>query len=319
MALAHKYAPTPENTFTLKILLNQLRYYLPEKPEDLQINDDDSMEKFDELNRKITHINNTGVLSLFLLTTLPYLLERLPAAGISEQDALDFKYSWTEPASFSELLNTSVIKPSPYPQIHSWHYAVANPSFPDWGVDRGLTAADIPKYRAAINRYKLYEDGVLIGPNKFAHAYSQRNGILGWSHLGSAISFTTPDNSNPAENGRKYLLQFTSAQDWRWQDRPSFEETLTVIYPYPDIAKLGKEWCSPLQNESPAPCCIHPPSPEVTAKVEAALKRHFFSEDGQPLTTWRREQNIVIFQTPDGSDPRHNGRVYRLKYTRGEE
>lgn len=319
LALAHKYDPSPENAFTLKILLNQLQYYLPAQPEDLAISDSAPMDEFDALNRDIAHISNTGVLSLFLLTALPYTLERLQAAGISETEALAFRYAWTEPESFTEELKTAIIKPSAYPQIRTWHYPVANQSFQDWGVDRSLRPEDCPKYYAAIRRYKLYEDGILIGPNKFSHALSQRNGRIGWSHLGHAISFTTPDNSNPAENGRRYLLQYTSAADWRWQDRPSFAETLTTIYPYPDIAKPGQEWCAPLQHESPDPCCLHPAPPEVTAQVEAALKRHLFTEDGQALTTWRREQNLIVFKTSDGSDPRQNGRTYRLQYTSGQE
>ncbi len=319
LALAHKYDPSPENAFTLKILLNQLQRYLPQRPEDLEISDQAPMDEFDALNGKIANITNTGVLSLLLLTALPYSLERLKIAGISEEEALNFRYSWTEPESFSEELNTAVIKPSPYPQIRAWNYSVANPSFPDWGVDRFLIPEDIPKYRAAISRYKLYEDGILIGPNCFAHALINRNGLMGWSHLGKAISFTTPDNSNPAENQRRYLLEYTSAADWRWQDRPSFSETLEIIYPYPDLATPSQKWCSPLKHESPDQCLVYPVPAEVAAKVKAAWQRHLFTEDEQPLTTWQREQNLIVFQTSDGSDPRQNGRTYRLKYTCGEE
>lgn len=322
MALACKYDPSKENMEILKIMVKLLNYYLPKQPSDLDIAADAPMAKYDELNREIAHLENTSVAGLMLLTALPYALEQLRKAGVTEDECLNFQYDWIEPASYTEILKTSTITPSPYPQYRNgWSVAAAS-SFPDWLPGGLLKPEAFRKWQKAISRYKLYENDRLIGPTPYGHIYIMQNGLIGWSHGGGNILFSTSDNSNPAENGRTYRLVYTSAADWKWEDKPSFSEKLPPdkIYPYPDIKAAPQEWwCCSLVNESPDPVCIYPEPPEIQQLADAALKRHAFTENGKPLAHWRRDQNLVIFKTSDGSDPRTNGREYRLQYTRGAQ
>ena len=59
------------------------------------------------------------------------------------------------------------------------------------------------KYKKAVRRLKLYENGKLIGPVSWRHRLMWQNGTLGFSCWGGALSLTTQDNSHPGENGRQ--------------------------------------------------------------------------------------------------------------------
>lgn len=322
LALAHKYAPTDKNTETLKRVLKQLRRNVPSDPSVLQIDAAAPMAEYDRINREQTQFSNTSVFSLMFATALPYCLERLRLAGVQEDECLDYQYDWVEPESFTEILATADIKPSTYPQWRNgWTVKVSNVSFADWYAGGTFSPEGQILWRKAVQRYKLYEDGRLLGPVSSAHRLIMENGTFGWSHRGGNILFSVPDNSNPAENKREYRLVYTSAADWRWQDQPSFDEILPAdkIYPYPDLSKVSGEWCCSLANPSPDPVCIYPEPPELQKLYQESLQRHRFSEDGTPLSEWRREQNLIIFKTSDGSDPRRNGRCYRLQYTAAQQ
>ena len=141
-----------------------------------------------------------------------------------------------------------------------------------------------------------------------------KNGLIGWSSLGWSLMMTASDKSDPRTNGRKYVFEYTSEKDWKWEDKPSFDEKLVKIYPYPDISKVSGTWCAVLDHESPDPVLVFKPSKEVAKRAAAALKRHTLTEDGKVLKNWRRNQNVVIFTVPDGSDPRTNKREYRFTY-----
>ncbi len=321
LALAHKYAPTAENTEILARVLLQLRRNAPSDPAVLAISPTAPMAEYDRINREHTRFTNTSVFSLMFVTALPYCLERLRLAGVKEEDCLDYQYDWVEPESFSEVLETAKIKPSSYPQHRNgWSIKVQNTSFADWYAAGTFSLTGKEKWRKAVLRYKLYEDGRLLGPVSSAHWLIMVNGTYGWSHRGGNILFSVPDNTNPAENKREYRLVYTSAEDWRWQDQPSFEEVLPAdkIYPYPDLRTVSGEWCCSLQNPSPDPVCVYPEPPELQGLYQESLQRHLFSEDGKALPDWRRSQNLIIFKTSDASDPRQNGRQYRLKYTSGQ-
>lgn len=191
---------------------------------------------------------------------------------------------------------------------------LSRPVFRDWGIDKDLDAEGKKRYKLAIQRMRLYEDGKLIGPGVFSHALIMKNGIMGWSCKGGGLMMATPDNSHPAANGRKYVFKYTSEKDWKWENKPSFNEKLKQIRPYPDISRVSGRWCAFLENESPDPVLVLNASKEVRAAAAAALKRHTLTENGRPLKGWHRNQNIVIFKTSDGSDPRTNGREYRFIY-----
>ena len=123
------------------------------------------------------------------------------------------------------------------------------------------------------------------------------------------------DNSDPAKNGRKYVLKYTSEKDWKWEDKPSFNEKLEKIRPYPAAPAGEKWWYAQLENESPGEVLVYPAPAEMKKAAAAALKRHTFTENGKALKNWYRRQNLVVFQSSDNSDPRENKREYRLRYT----
>ena len=305
--LACKYAPVPENFFTLKAMLFQLRSYLDA---DYTLPRNNSMEEYD----KKWKCPNLPVASLFFWLSLPYVMDTLHRAGITEKECLTLKYKWEDFPSRTEVLKNSSFKKTPW--IQHCHYTVplSKQIFRDWGLDKDLDDEGKIRYRLALKRMKLYEDGKLLGPGVFAHALIMKNGLIGWSSLGWSLMMTASDKSDPCTNGRKYVFEYTSEKDWKWQDKPSFDEKLVKIYPYPDISKVSGTWCAVLNHESPDPVLVFKPSQEVAKRAAAALKRHKLTEDGKVLKNWRRNQNIVIFTVPDGSDPRTNKREYRFTY-----
>jgi len=303
--LACKYEPSAYNYETLKGMIYLLKA-TAEKVHTLPENT--SMDKLD----KKWNIANLSVGSLLYWNTLPYALETLRKAGITEKECFSYKYRWQDVESRTEVIKK--IARSAYPQNR---YSVAQfqkPLFRDWGLEKNLDAEGVIRYRLAIKRMRLYEDGKVIGPGAFPHVCIRENGYPGWSCTGEGLMMNTSDNSDPAKNGRKYVFKYTSEKDWKWEDKPSFNEKLEKIIPMPG-AKDSGEWCSSLKNESPEEVLVYPAPPAVKAEADAALKRHIFTENGKPLKKWRRWQNLVIFQTSDGSDPRTNGREYRLIYT----
>jgi hypothetical protein len=54
----------------------------------------------------------------------------------------------------------------------------------------------------------LCEDGKLLGPAHSLHQDIRNLGQGRYSHWGESILFSTSDNSDPNENGRKYSLRF---------------------------------------------------------------------------------------------------------------
>jgi len=305
--LAYKYAPTAENLHTLKVLLMLIKGFIEK---DYSIASGASMAEYD---KKWT-CTNLPVASLMYWASLPYALETLRKAGVTEEECFKMKFKWQDMDSFVIDIDSSKVKKSAYPQWKHYIYSLKTPIFPGWGAHRYLDKEDMVHYNMAVRRLKLYENGRLAGPVGYLHRLIQNNGVLGWVSFGNYIEFTTFDNSHPASNGRKSKLVYTSEKDWKWQDKPSFKETLTRIYPYPDINKAGKEWCAILDNESPETVMVPNPRPEDKVEAAAALKRHRFTENGKVITNWRRCQNLIIFRTPDNSDPRTNGRVYQLIY-----
>jgi PcRGLX-like protein central beta sandwich domain/PcRGLX-like protein C-terminal alpha/alpha toroid domain/PcRGLX-like N-terminal RIFT barrel domain len=337
LALGHKYNPSPENTEILKIALWRLKPNLPKKPGMLKIAENAPWGEYQKLNLKTLKMQRTDIFSLFFTANLPYILEQLRLKGVKEEECLDYKWKWTEPDSFEEKLISTKIKPiSPFLKLHSWNYYTKNLS--PGGKINPLMPADIQrKWAAAIRRHKLYEDNKLISPHPFSRSMIRKNGKYGWSRrLSGALVFATTDNSDPRKNGRKYRLVYTSEKDWKWQDKPSFTETLKKdnIYPFPDASNNNsKSWCYLTDNESPDTINIYPAPTELTAKWKASLTRHSFSEDGKTLSFvksysplrkgshkgWTRFQNLVVFTTKDGSDPRKNNKKYVLSYISEKE
>ena len=303
-ALAYKYEPSAEH---LEILKGMVALLKKVADNDYTIPVNGTMDQFDKKWR----IPNMTVGSLVYWNTLPYALETLRKAGVTEKECFNYKYQWRDLESRTEVLpNSRFVKP-PYTQYKYYTISLRRKLFQDWGLETNLTPADARRYRLAVKRMRFYEDGKLIGPGAFLHRDIINNGYPGWSCRGGSVMMNSSDNSDPRTNGRKYIFTYTSEKDWKWEDKPSFNEKLVKFFPFRD---KKMPWCASLVNESPDELLVPDGSAAVKAAVDAALKRHTFTENGKVLKTWKRNQNLIIFQTSDGSDPRTNGREYRLIY-----
>ena len=306
--LAYKYDPTPYNLDTLKALV-----YLLKNPagHDWTIPEKKTMDQFDKKWKS----PNLPVAALMYWNTLPYLLETLRKAGVTEEECFKYTFKWQDlPSQKEELTN---IKRSAYPQNKHYYCNLKKPLFSDWGVERFLNKEDTRRYRLALQRIKLYEDGRLIGPGCSSHRAIMSYGYPGWSCTGGSLMMNASDNSDPGKNGRKYVFVYTSEKDWKWEDKPSFNEKLVSFHRYPTLAAANAKpawYCASPVNESPDPVLVPEPSAEDKKNAADALKRHTFTENGKVLKNWYRLQNLIVFQTSDGSDPRTNGREYRLVY-----
>ena len=321
LALAAKYAPDdPAVAEVMKIRVEMLKKDLPPDPALLNnVTDEDSMERFDAAKYNGYPLN-TSVMSLYIHTALPYMLEQLRLRGIDEKQCFAYLYRWVDFPAVREDLEPAKIKKQLFRrQPHDYMYTLKTPLFRDYPGNLKLSKDDMMKYLKAVRRLKLYENGRLVGPVSWRHRLMWQNGTLGFSCWGAALSLTTQDNSHPGENGRKYTIVYTPENQWKYEDVPSFKEELKKIWPYPDVKKVSGQWCASLVHESPLEICVWPEPPELKAKVAAARKRHRFTENGKLITQWRRDQNLIIFRTSDGSDPRTNGKKYILEYTTGDK
>ena len=310
--LACKYAPTDENLLTLKAMVYQRKKLLES---DYTIAADAPMDAFD----KKWKLQNLPVAALYFWISYPYVMETLRKAGITEEECLKFRYKWKDLQSTSEVLPNARFKKTPYTQYSYYSVPLECKLFPDWGVEQLLDAEGGKRFRLAVKRMKLYENGKSLGPASFPHRYIMYGSPIGWSCTGTSLMMNTPDKSDPRTNKKKYVFSYTAEKDWKWQDKPSFNEKLIRIYPFPDVNKPSGTWCALLENESPDPVLILNPSKEVKMQAEAALKRHTFTENGKVIKQWKRERNILIFKTSDQTDPRTNGREYRFSYKNGKE
>jgi hypothetical protein len=63
---------------------------------------------------------------------------------------------------------------------------------------------------------QLFEDGQDLGPRHTSHNTIRATGGGAFSHWGDHLWFSTPDNSDPRSNGRKYGVRTTLRLDWRF-------------------------------------------------------------------------------------------------------
>jgi hypothetical protein len=54
---------------------------------------------------------------------------------------------------------------------------------------------------------QLYEDGVRLQPGDALHDEIRKNGAGAYSICGNYLYFSTSDNTDPASNGRRYVLK----------------------------------------------------------------------------------------------------------------
>jgi len=81
--------------------------------------------------------------------------------------------------------------------------------------------SDLPQYEdladnaenISRSRLVLYEDGRPLGPANSSHSDIRAKGDGRFAHWTDKLYFSTPDNSDPNENGRTYTIAF-SPEDW---------------------------------------------------------------------------------------------------------
>ncbi|MHC4872161.1 MAG: hypothetical protein ACYTFY_09980, partial [Planctomycetota bacterium] len=180
------------------------------------------------------------------------------------------------------------------------------------------------EWLAAANRLRLYEDGVQLGPRPYPRSHLGLFSRLGWcNRLSACVVFVTPDGTSPFENGREYKLVYTNEKDEKWQDTPSFEEVLLNK----QFQKLGDRYLVRSKKPYPKKVSTHPELEENKKKYQAALERHTVTEDGKALPHlskgkgwgWERWQCAIIIVPEDKSDPKVNGRTYKLNYKSSEQ
>lgn len=72
----------------------------------------------------------------------------------------------------------------------------------------------LPQYESSADSMKdgsrskllLYENGKVLGPAHSLHAEIRTNGLGRYSHWVGSIYFSTSDNSDPNNNGKKYTF-----------------------------------------------------------------------------------------------------------------
>lgn len=80
-------------------------------------------------------------------------------------------------------------------------------ALPDWCPHGGSTEDPDPSV------LRLFEDGNELGPRAAPHDLVRSVGRGAYSHWGSAVWFSTSDNSSPAANGRRYVAMIRDAVD----------------------------------------------------------------------------------------------------------
>jgi hypothetical protein len=334
-AIAHKYNPSKENTEVLKILVWLLKDKLPENTTTLSLPPNATFKEYEALNKQVLKLIRTDRFSLFFTANLPRALERLRQAGVTEEECLNYKWKWIEPESFEGILDNAAIKqssPGLLNRAYEWNAYTKHMS-PAYRPNKLMPDHIQKKWQMAAARHQLYENGKPLGPHPFPRALMGKNGKLGWTRrLSGALVFSTPDNSDPSKNNRTYKLIYQSEADCKWEDQPSFSEILEPgkIMPYPDISKqTANAWCYITQNSSPRRVPVYPERQTDLQKWQASIQRHTFTENSKKMSfsksvspinkgqksLWTRNQNLIIFSTSDGSDPRKNGRIYKLNYS----
>ena len=209
LALAHKCAPTPENTEVLKIAVWLAARGLPKSAAAFAAPEGAPFEKFLAVNQRTLNLGRTDVFGLYYLVGLPRVMARLKAMGVPEGEAVDYPWQWKDAPSFAEVIDNKKV----FPQGKSWHYYTRNQS-PSYRPDKRMPGPILAKWRTAVRRHELYEDGRKLGPHPYSAAQQIKFGKKGWTRrLSAAVRFTTPDNSDPRKNGRKYVLVYVNEAD----------------------------------------------------------------------------------------------------------
>ncbi len=336
-ALAHRANPSPENTQALKAMTWSVTQGKLDGPDtSFNLPDDADFEAYLQTNRQTLNLGRTDMHALYYLIGLPRVMARLHATGVDEQACFHLQWEWKDRPSFAETLDNQRIRKVGQDRPgfdHEYDYYTAHAS-PGYRPDARFGPEVMRHWQAATGRTRLYENGVLIGPAGWPRAQMREHGLIGWTRrLSNAIAFTTPDNSDPRTNGRTYTLVYTSADDERWQEVASFDETFTSdrIMPF---GPTGRVWAYRLTSALPQLPSIYPQRKEDTAAWTASLSCHAFFIDGQSqgdihpeenwgvfwrarASGWGRCENLILFVLPEGVDPRTDGRTYSFRYTAG--
>jgi len=200
--------------------------------------------------------------------------------------------------------------------------------------DRLCYAFDVPQAWAsdteAVSSVRLLEGDRYLGPAAANHEDIRDLGAGSFSHWGSTVFFSTSDNSDPNTNGRVYSVVpprgWAAEIDHEWADcktrnASSEQATHTIawtseIVSTADIRALDapmfaitlrSEWESDAESLSTL----------ILLENERPLRRnHQTTDDILSLKRnayghWGAD---VVFATSDGTDPRENGRLYRMAH-----
>lgn len=158
------------------------------------------------------------------------------------------------------------------------------------------------------------EDGMPLGPG---HTLHERIAALGhgrFSHWGGTLFFSAADNSDPRRNGRRYAL--------RWPKRPAPAPPGPAHFLLPPSAI--ESWigsaCRVLLPDTVPPGDLSDDDRSSTlGLVEDHLPLGSAHADLETIITQGRGQYrhhgvLLVFSASDNSDPRRNGRRYRLDW-----
>jgi SAM-dependent methyltransferase len=202
-----------------------------------------------------------------------------------------------------------------------WREILLQPEqmFPDRGSLYGialppdLPPADTDEAPMA-SALRCCEDGMPLGPG---HTIHERIAALGhgrYSHWGGTLFFSASDNSDPRRNGRRYTLR------WRKRPAPAPHGPVRFLLPPSAIEPWIGPACRVLLPDTVPPGDLSDDDRRSTlglvedhlplGPAHAGLETIMAQGRGQ----YRHHGNILVFSASDGSDPRRNGRRYRLDW-----
>lgn len=200
--------------------------------------------------------------------------------------------------------------------------------------DRLCYAFSVPQAWAndteAVSSIRLLENDRYLGPGAADHEHIREFGAGAFSHWGSTVFFSTSDNSDPTTNERVYSVVpprgWVAETDDEWFDcktlNTSAEQATDTIAWTSEVVSaadiraqgatlysvtLRSEWESDTESLSTL----------ILLENERPLRRNHQTTDD--ILSLKRNAyghwgSDVVFATSDGTDPRTNGRLYRMAH-----
>ncbi|MGY8631858.1 class I SAM-dependent methyltransferase, partial [Bradyrhizobium sp. 14AA] len=167
---------------------------------------------------------------------------------------------------------------------------------------------------------RLFEDGRELGPAHSAHADVARLGAGRFSHWARDLLFSSSDGQDPRHNGRRYVViaEAASVRTANLDERLRAGDASMLVWELPpDAIQVveGQRCRIALPRTFPAGDDEHHPSRSALELFEDGVPlgpAHALHDEIATLgegrfSHWARD---LLFSSPDGQDPRHNGRRY---------